>query len=77
VKLIIFTFEQNKIMKIILYLVGFGIMGWALYEQTTEQPSIWIQIIGIVVFILLMIRLFNKTPSNTQSKDKDNLNNEL
>lgn len=64
-------------MKIILYLVGFGIMGWALYEQTTEQPSIWIQIIGIVVFILLMIRLFNKTPSNTQLKDKDNLNNEL
>lgn len=49
-------------------------MIYALIEQTKPNPSIWIQIVAIVVFIIVMIRLMNKTPSNR--KDSVNENNQ-
>jgi len=57
-------------MKYLVYLLGFGLMLWALIEQTKEQPSIYLQIVAVVVFFLLMMRLMGKIPSN----DKRDIN---
>ncbi|UUV21074.1 hypothetical protein MG290_04130 [Flavobacterium sp. CBA20B-1] len=56
-------------MKIILYVVAFALMIWALVEQTLAKPNLYVQIIAIIVFFFVMKDLLNKTPSNF---DKDN-----
>lgn len=55
-------------MKILLYLAAFGLMIYALIEQTKEQPNIYIQVIAVAVFFVLMRNLMNKTPSNFENK---------
>lgn len=63
-------------MKYLVYFLGFGLMLWALIEQTKEQPNIYLQIIAVVVFFLLMMRLMAKIPSNNKrdvnSKEDEN-----
>lgn len=62
-------------MKFLIYIAAFGLMFWALMEQTKSQPNIYIQIIAVVVFFILMMYLMNKTPSNT-NEDNNQTNNE-
>lgn len=59
-------------MKTILYIVAFGLMIWALIEQTTEHPNIYIQIVAIVVFFYLMMQLMNRTPGKNEEQQIDN-----
>lgn len=56
-------------MKFLIYIAVFGLMFWALVEQTKSQPNIYIQIVAVLVFFFLMMYLMNKTPSNS---DKNN-----
>jgi len=61
-------------MKNLLYFFSFGIMIWALIEQTKDKPNINIQIIAVVVFFFLMMRIMNKTPGKSeeqQNKEQD------
>lgn len=53
-----------KIQKIVLPLLVVAFMIWALMEQTSEQPKLWVQVIGVALFFLAMARLMQKTPSN-------------
>lgn len=53
-----------KIQKIVLPLVVVAFMIWALMEQASEQPRLWVQVIGVALFFLAMARLMQKTPSN-------------
>ncbi len=62
-------------MKFLIYIVVFGLMFWALVEQTQDQPNIYIQIIAVAVFFFLMMYLMNKTPSNSD-KNNNEANNE-
>ncbi len=57
--------KQVKIQKIILSLIVVGFMIWALMEQASNQPRLWVQVIGVALFFLAMARLMQKTPSNT------------
>lgn len=60
-------------MKILLYIIAFGLMFWALIEQTKSQPNIYIQIIAVVVFFFLMRNLMSKIPSaDEQNRDINN-----
>lgn len=52
-------------MKFLIYIVVFGLMFWALVEQTRQQPNIYIQIVAVLFFFFLMMYLMNKTPSNS------------
>lgn len=56
-------------MKFLIYIVAFGLMIWALVEQTKQQPNIYIQIVAVLVFFFLMMYLMNKTPSNSDKKN--------
>lgn len=58
-------------MKILLYLGAFGLMIYALMEQTKEHPNIYIQIIAVAVFFVLMRNLMDKTPGKFDSNHKD------
>ena len=59
-------------MKILIYIVAFALMMWALMEQTKTQPNIYVQIVAVIVFFVLMMNLMNKTPSNfDKKKDTD------
>ncbi len=59
-------------MKSLIYLAGFALMIWALIEQTREKPNVFIQILAVVVFFFMMMKLMNKTPSNfDKSEDKN------
>ena len=62
-------------MKFLIYIVVFGLMFWALVEQTKDQPNIYIQIIAVAVFFFLMMYLMNKTSSNSD-KNNNEANNE-
>lgn len=62
-------------MKFLIYIAVFGLMFWALAEQTKSQPNIYIQIIAVLVFFFLMMYLMNKTPSNSD-KNNNHPNNE-
>ncbi|MBB1150745.1 MULTISPECIES: hypothetical protein [unclassified Myroides] len=59
-----------KIQKIVLPLAVVAFMIWALMEQASEQPKLWVQIIGVALFFIAMARLMQKTPSN---KPKESL----
>lgn len=54
-----------KYKSLIYGLVVIGLMIWALMEQASEHPRIWVQVIGVAVFFYAMARLMQKTPSNT------------
>lgn len=62
-------------MKFLIYIAVFGLMFWALIEQTKDQPNIFIQIVAVAVFFFLMMYLMNKTPSNSD-KNNNQPNNE-
>lgn len=59
-------------MKSLIYFAGFGLMIWALIEQTRENPNIYIQIGAVVVFFFMMRNLMNKTPSNFEQNNDNN-----
>ncbi len=54
-----------KYKNIIYGFVVIGLMIWALMDQASEHPKIWIQVVGVAVFFYAMARLMQKTPSNT------------
>lgn len=58
-------------MKYLFYLAAFGLMLWALAEQTREHPNIYVQIIAVIVFFFMMMRLMNQTPSNYNKKENE------
>jgi|GEM_PF-1303542 len=58
-----------KIQKIVFPLLVVGAMIWALMEQASEQPKVWVQVIGVALFFLAMARLMQKTPSNAPKKE--------
>lgn len=62
-------------MKFLIYIAVFGLMFWALIEQTKDQPNIFFQIVAVAVFFFLMMYLMNKTPSNSD-KNNNQPNNE-
>jgi len=62
-------------MKFLIYIAVFGLMFWALIEQTKSKPNIYIQIVAVLVFFFLMMYLMNKTPSNFD-KNNNEPNNE-
>lgn len=45
----------------------------ALYEQSKENPNVYIMISAIVIFMYGMLRLSAKTPSKNQHKDDDDI----
>lgn len=53
-----------KIQKIVLPLFVVAFMIWALMEQASQQPRLWVQVIGVALFFFAMARLMKKTPSN-------------
>ncbi|MBA5791799.1 hypothetical protein H1R17_11290 [Flavobacterium sp. xlx-214] len=59
-------------MKILVYIVSFALMFWALLEQTKEKPNLIIQIIAVAVFFFLMMRLMDKTPGKFDKNEQQN-----
>ncbi len=51
-------------MKYIYIIITLVFIAWAFVEQTKENPNIWIQIVGVVLFFYGMMRLMSKVPSN-------------
>ena len=41
-----------------------------IWQQTKDQPSVWIQIPAIIIFFFGMSRLSAKTPSKNQEKEE-------
>lgn len=60
-----------KYKSIIYGLAVVGLMIWALMEQASEHPRIWVQVIGVAVFFYAMAKLMQKTPSNTHNDSKN------
>ncbi|MTG97856.1 MULTISPECIES: hypothetical protein [Myroides] len=56
---------MKRVMKIIFVVVTLGVMGWAFFEQTKEQPNVWIQIVAVILFFAAMSRLTRRTASNS------------
>lgn len=54
-----------------LYIVGFALIAYAILEQTQEKPNVFVQILAVIFFFGLMMRLTQKTTYNSDNKDKD------
>ena len=53
------------------YIILMILIAMALFwNQNTVKPSLWIKIIGIVLFFLGMMKLSSKTPSKNQDNEE-------
>lgn len=56
-------------MKYVLYLLGIGLLIWALIEQANEKPNLYVQIAAVIVFFIAMMKLMDKAPSKNDQED--------
>ena len=60
---------MKKLLIPILFLSGFML----LYEQSKEQPNLYIITVSIVVFMFGLMQLNTKIPHKNNDKDQDNV----
>lgn len=60
-------------MKTIYIILIFGLMGWAFYEQTKPVPNVFIQVVGVLAFFFLMMKLMSKVSSNNKDKEEEDV----
>lgn len=58
-------------MKNIFYFLSFGVMIWALIEQTKDKPNIYIQITAVLIFFFLMMRIMDKIPAKIDEQQNN------
>lgn len=59
---------MKKAILLILMLVVVGVLFW---QQNSEQPNIWVQIMGFILLFYGMMRLSRKVPSKNQEEDQE------
>lgn len=68
----LFLVQIYKIMKVknryIIAMIVVAIV--LLWEQTKPAPSVWIRVIGVILFFYGMMRLSAKTPSKNQENEE-------
>ena len=57
-------------MKYILGIIGTGLIIWSLLDKEESESKIYIQVVAVIVFFYVMMRLMDKTPSKNQNLDK-------
>ncbi|MEW5675875.1 hypothetical protein ABGT15_06140 [Flavobacterium enshiense] len=58
-------------MKTIYIIILLAVFGIAFYEQSKPNPSVWVQVIGVIVFFYGAMKLMSKTSSNHKDKEED------
>lgn len=59
---------MKKVILFILMLIVVGVLFWQL---NSEQPNIWVQVMGFVLLFYGMMRLSRKVPSKNQEQDEE------
>lgn len=58
-------------MKYILGIIATALMIWSLLDKSHTEFKIYAQIVGVILFFYVMMRLMDKTPSNFDKKEED------
>jgi len=59
-------------MKYILGIIASALMIWSLLDKDNGEYKVYIQVIAVVLFFYVMMRLMDKTPSkNDKSENKE------
>lgn len=69
-KVIIFG-KRNCMKKAILLILMLVVVGVLFWQQNSEQPNIWVQIMGFILLFYGMMRLSRKVPSKNQEEDQE------
>lgn len=59
-------------MKYVLGIVASALMIWSLLDKEDNEYKIYVQVLALLLFFYVMMRLMNKTPSKKQDASKDN-----
>lgn len=62
-----FFFTMNKLLVIAVFLA----LGFAIYEQSTENPNKIVLVICVLVFMFGIMKFSSKLPSKNQSKSEE------
>lgn len=60
-------------MKTIYIILIFGLMAWAFYEQSKPVPNVLVQVVGVLAFFFLMMKLMSKVSSNNKDKEEEDV----
>ncbi|SHI90091.1 hypothetical protein [Flavobacterium terrae] len=68
----VLTFEKrNSMKKVILFILMLIVVGVLFWQLNSEQPNIWVQVMGFVLLFYGMMRLSRKVPSKNQEQDEE------
>ncbi len=68
-KVIIFG-KRNCMKKVIILILMVVVVGVLFWQQNSEQPNLWVQVMGFVLLFYGMMRLSRKVPSKNQEQDE-------
>ncbi len=69
-KVVIFG-KRNYMKKVILFILMLVVIGVLFWQQNSEKPNIWVQVMGFVLLFYGMMRLSRKVPSKNQDQNEE------
>lgn len=57
-------------MKYVIYIFAFALFIWALVDQASAEPNLYLRITAVIVFFVVMMRLMDKTKSKYDTDDQ-------
>ncbi|GAA4769723.1 MULTISPECIES: hypothetical protein [Flavobacterium] len=59
---------MKKFIILILMIVVVGVLFW---QQNSDKPNVWVQVMGFVLLFYGMMRLSRKVPSKNNEQDEE------
>lgn len=69
-KVVIFG-KRNCMKKAILLILMLVVVGVLFWQQNSEEPNIWVQVMGFVLLFYGMMRLSRKVPSKNNEQGEE------
>lgn len=59
---------MKKVIILILVIVVVGVLFW---QQNSDKPNVWVQVMGFILLFYGMMRLSRKVPSKNNEQDEE------
>lgn len=69
-KVVIFG-KRNCMKKAILFILMLIVVGVLFWQQNSDEPNIWVQVMGFVLLFYGMMRLSRKVPSKNNEQEEE------
>lgn len=69
-KVVIFG-KRNYMKKVIILGLMIVVVGVLFWQQNSDKPNVWVQVMGFVLLFYGMMRLSRKVPSKNQEREEE------